>query len=297
MRELGRVERAGAQRGDAGCGTLGRRRGIFRRRHRGPFGLLHPLRTTSRPAFVATGDGLPRRLHDLDVLRMQLRRHILTDGLLHVGQLHPVAERRQRTQEHRVGDRPTEDGGRDAVGVKRHDARVVERARAVRQHQPAGLKLALPPVAEQRVVQVHHVVSLRNGAAVADGHVVHLGERAHGRATPLGPERGKRQRVPPVGHRRRRTQQPRRCERTLPTAAVPEYLDHAFSRSLLAYDRASIARPPRLSSNTPVRLPQYSASGYLPAHRPAVGRRVRLRAPTGPPPAPPHLAVCCRHES
>ena len=29
---------------------------------------------------------------------MQLRRHILTDGLLHVGQLHPVAERRQRTQ-------------------------------------------------------------------------------------------------------------------------------------------------------------------------------------------------------
>ena len=134
---------------------------------------------------------LPCRIHDRDVLRMQLRRHVLADGFLHVLDAHPIAQRRQRAEEHRVRNRSAQNGRRDAVGIERRDALVVEHTHAVHQHDATGLQLGFPALAQQR------------------------------RAAPLGPERRKRQSMPTVVERCRRAQQPRSREGALAAAAVP----------------------------------------------------------------------------
>ena len=249
MREVSRVEIGGAKGGDArrrtrryddvvlsGAAAGGQTRSAFSWRRAGAFVfMLRALRMT-RGLFtrlLGFAHRLPCRIHDRDVLRMQLRRHVLADGFLHVLDAHPIAQRRQRAEEHRVRNRSAQNGRRDAVGIERRDALVVEHTHAVHQHDATGLQLGFPALAQQRIVEVDHVVGLRHGAAVADGLVRQLRERPHRRAAPLGPERRKRQSMPTVVERCRRAQQPRSREGALAAATVPQYFDHGLSPSHL----------------------------------------------------------------
>ena len=157
---------------------------------------------------------------------MELLGHVLADGLAHVLGAHLVAQGGERPQKDGIGDGAAEHLGRDAVGVDCRDARVVPGTRAVHQHATAGLELVFPARAEERLVQVDHKVRPGRGAAVADGAVVELGERAHGGAASLGPERRERQRVASRCHGACCAQQAGRREGALASAAMPEYLDH-----------------------------------------------------------------------
>ena len=237
MREVSRVEIGGAKGGDArrrtrryddvvlsGAAAGGQTRSAFSWRCMGSFDFALRLDFAHR---------LPCSVHDGDVLRVQLRWHVLADGFLHVLDAHPIAQRRQRAEEHRVRNRSAQNGRRDAVGIERRDALVVEHTHAVHQHDATGLQLGFPALAQQRIVEVDHVVGLRHGAAVADGLVRQLRERPHRRAAPLGPERRKRQSMPTVVERCRRAQQPRSREGALAAATVPQYFDHGLSPSHL----------------------------------------------------------------
>ena len=157
---------------------------------------------------------------------MELLGHVLADGLAHVLGAHLVAQGGERSQKDGVGDGTAKHLGRDAVGVNCCDARVIPGMRAVHQHATAGLELVFPARAEERLVQVDHKVRLGGGAAVADGAVVELGERAHGGTASLGSERRERQRVASRCHGACRAQQAGRREGALASAAMPEYLDH-----------------------------------------------------------------------
>ena len=157
---------------------------------------------------------------------MELLGHVLADGLAHVLGAHLVAQGGERSQKDGVGDGAAEHLGRDAVGVDRRDAWVGKGRRAVHQHAPAGLELVFPARGKERLVQVDHEVGPGRGAAVADGAVAELGERAHGGASPLGPERRERQRMASRRHGACRAQQAGRREGALASAAMPEYLDH-----------------------------------------------------------------------
>ena len=119
MGEVGRVEVGGAQRGDArrrtrryddvvlsGAAAGGQTRSAFSWRCMGSFDFALRLDFAHR---------LPCSVHDGDVLRVQLRRHVLADGFLHVLDAHPIAQRRQRAEEHRVRNRSAQNGRRDAV--------------------------------------------------------------------------------------------------------------------------------------------------------------------------------------
>ena len=157
---------------------------------------------------------------------MELLGHVLADGLAHVLGAHLVAQGGERSQKDGVGDGAAEHLGRDSVGVDCRDARVVPGTRAVHQHATTGLELVFPTRGKERLVQVDYEVCPGRGAAVADGAVVELGERAHGGAAPLGSERRERQRVAAWCHGACRAQQAGRREGALASAAMPEYLDH-----------------------------------------------------------------------
>ena len=107
---------------------------------------------------------LPCSVHDGDVLRVQLRWHVLADGLLHVLDAHPIAQRRQRTEEHGVRNRPTQNGRRDAVGVERRgdEFRIGKLGRELEQPAHAGGE-ALVRCQPHAVGWVHHVAERRRG--------------------------------------------------------------------------------------------------------------------------------------
>ena len=239
MREFGGIERTVAQRGNADAVHPGSRAqcsfdarsgsssatGIESDRigSAGSQALGRPRRRRGPRQRLSSG------LDDGDVLLVQLLRHVLVDGLFHVIEADPVAQNRQRAQKRRVRNRPSQDGRRDAVGIQRDDAVVGERARAVHQNHPVRLELAIPSLAQQRIVQIHDVIRADDGAAIADGPIRQLRERAHRRAASLGAERGERQRMRALGKRCRRSQQARGRERALPAASMPQNFDHGPS--------------------------------------------------------------------
>ena len=132
---------------------------------------------------------------------------------------------------------------------------------AVHKHETAGLKLVGPLITEQGIVQIHHVVSPRNSAPIANGLIGQLRECAHGRAASLGSERRKCERVPPIYQRCRRAEQARCRKRALPPSAMPEYFDHELLPYALDNIPASIALRRRIASRSLARSSQNPADG------------------------------------
>ena len=160
---------------------------------------------------------------------------------MHVGQTRTVVRERLGRQGTPCWEWACQARRRRARRRPRHDARVVVGARAVHQHAAAGLSSRCQSSSSSVSSQIHHEVRLRTRAAVADGGIVHLGERPDGRAAAFGSERGERQREPSFGKRGRCTQQRAAVNAPLPAASMPYHFSHVF---LLSASTAAPCAPP-----------------------------------------------------